>query len=66
MTLLEIQAAVNRGARVCWRTLDYEVVCDPIGQWLLIYRPTGDAIGLVWEDGRTMNGEPDDFFIPVF
>jgi hypothetical protein len=25
--------------------------------------PTGHKIGLVWEDGKTLNGKENDFFV---
>ena len=63
MTLDEIQAAVNAGHKVCWANTNYEVVKDHIGQWFIVCRHNGYAIGLTWRDGTTLNGKPEDFFI---
>lgn len=61
MTLNEIKAAVEAGKTVHWKTPAYTVIHDSAGQWL-IHHPES-CIGLTWQDGITMNGEPGDFFI---
>lgn len=49
MTLAEIKAAVNGR--------------DTLGQWLIICDSNESCIGLTWQDGVTVNGKPDEFFI---
>ena len=71
MTLDEIKAAVEAGRTVYWCNPDYHVIKDQIGQWLIVYqptgycfgyKPTGYCFGLTWTDDVTMNGKPDDFY----
>lgn len=61
MTLEEIKAAVESGDPVYWANISYKVIKDSLGQWF-IRHDSGNTIGLVWSDGKTMNGEPKDFF----
>lgn len=63
MTLEEIKQAVNDGKTVCWVHTGYVVVQDGIGQWFIECRSNNDYIGLTWQDGVTLNGEEEDFFI---
>lgn len=62
MTLPEIKAAVERGERVYWSSIAYKVVKDCLGQWLIVCSYNGYTIGLTWQDGITMNGQPEEFF----
>ena len=62
MTLEEIKTAVKSGKKVHWISQIYEVVQDRIGQWLITCI-NGSTIGLTHQDGVTMNGDPEDFFI---
>jgi hypothetical protein len=39
----------------------YKNGCD---QWLIKCELNDHCIGLTWRDGVTMNGKPEDFFIP--
>ena len=63
MTLDEIKLAIATGKRVFWATLNYEVIHDSIGQWMIWSRVNDHYIGLTWTDGTTVNGEPEQFFI---
>lgn len=63
MTLEEIKAAVNTGKTVCWSNYGYVVVHDQVGQWLIKFTPNNHCISLTHQDGVTMNGKPEDFFI---
>jgi hypothetical protein len=63
MTLNDIKLAVLDGKSVHWKTKSYRVICDSIGQWLIICPSTKGCWGLTWADETTMNGEPEDFFI---
>lgn len=62
MTLTQIKAAVESGQRVFWVHEGYEVIKDNIGQWLIICHANQYCTGLTWQDGVTVNGEPDQFF----
>lgn len=63
MNLGEIQAAVLAGKTVHWKTPAYQVVCDSVGQWLIVCASTKGCWGLTWADGVTMNGKPEEFFV---
>ena len=63
MNLTEIKDAVLRGKKVHWKSGLYEVICDSVGQWLIVCRSTGGCWGLTWADKTTVNGEPKDFFV---
>jgi hypothetical protein len=66
MTLEQIKAAVEAGKTVHWANTAYTVIKDNLGQWLIAYEPNGPRahyIGLTWQDGKTMNGAPSQFFI---
>lgn len=62
MSLEEIKTAVESGKGVYWSNNGYRVIKDNIGQWL-IEHCDGHCIGLTHRDGKTMNGNPEDFFI---
>jgi len=61
MTLDEIKDAVSRGWTVHWKNDAYEVRRDSLGQWLIVH--DNNTIGLTWSDGKTLNGDPEDFYI---
>lgn len=66
MQLDEIKAAVDRGETVHWANQGYTVVKDGIGQYLIAYgQGTRQAnyVGLTQQDGVTLNGAPEQFFI---
>lgn len=63
MTLQEIKAAVDAGHRVHWANPGYRVIRDWLGQYLIIFTRSGDAIGLTDRAGTRLNGAPDEFFI---
>ena len=63
MTLQEIKAAVDAGHRVHWANPGYRVIRDQLGQYLILFTRTGDAIGLTSQTGTRLNGAPDEFFI---
>ena len=74
MNLQEISAAVDAGDTVHWQSTDYIVIkgpshpddpgndCNPALRYL-ITSDNGQAIGLTWADGTTLNGKEGDFFI---
>lgn len=62
MTLKQIKESVLSGKTVHWMNVGYRVIRDSIGQWHIAH-DSGNAIGLTWRDGVTMNGEPSEFYI---
>ena len=62
-SLSDIKEAVLAGKTVHWKTEAYRVVCDSIGQWLIVCPSTNGCWGLTWADGVTMNGAIEDFFV---
>ena len=62
MTLAEIKTALADGKRVFHQSMNYEVIADSIGQYLIKCRSNDYCIGLTWRDGQTMNGKEDEFF----
>lgn len=63
MTLDDIKQAVNDGQTVCWSNIAYTVIKDDRDQWLIECCLNGHCIGLTWDDGVTLNGKPEQFFI---
>lgn len=63
MTLEEIKSAVEAGKTVHWINLDYQVIKDSIGQWLIKCFSTGHCWGLTHTDGITMNEPAEEFFV---
>lgn len=63
MTLNEIKAAVDAGKPVFWASLNYAVIKDNIGQYLIHSKCNNHYIGLTWRDGETLNGKEEEFFI---
>lgn len=57
----EIKAAVDAGKKVHWSNKSYQVIKGKDDY--MIKGPTGHAIGLTWEDGKTLNGKEEDFFL---
>ena len=63
LTLDEIRNAVESGHTVHWSHEGYVVLKDSIGQWLIKCLSNGSCIGLTWQDGVTVNGTPEQFYI---
>lgn len=63
MTLAQIEEALNEGCRVYWYNKDYEVVKNTEGQLKIKCLRSGSCINLVLNDGVTLDGDPEDFFI---
>jgi len=63
MTLQEIKKAVDEGKVVhCGNSL-YEVINGGKAGYLIRCTSNDHCIGLTWQDGVTMNGEEEDFYI---
>ena len=70
MTLQEIKDAIDAGKTVHWASDAYKVIKDPLPdgtfQYLVGYRIGcwgENYTGLTWQDGVTVNGTPEQFFI---
>ena len=64
MTLQEIQAAVMAGQTVHWASTLYVVkYASAIDEFLIHCLSNDTCIGLTWQDGVTMNGSEDQFFV---
>ena len=64
MTLQEIKAAVLAGKTVHWASTAYAVKYSERGDCFnIVYTPDGNCIGLTHQDGVTMNGQPEEFFL---
>lgn len=61
MTLEQIRAAQKLGLTVHWANEGYTVHDNSI-VWAF-GTPKANSIGLTWSDGKTMNGQPDEFFL---
>lgn len=63
MNLEQIKTAVLAGKTVHWASTLYVVVQDNAGQWLIVCTANKSTIGLTWQDGVTLNGREDQFFV---
>lgn len=63
MTIQEIKNAIDAGLRVKWANDGYDVVKDSLGQYLIVFRPNGHAIGLTDRAGNKLNGAAHQFYI---
>jgi hypothetical protein len=66
MILSEIKAAVEAGKTVCWVNTGCTVIKDRKNQWLIAWnhgQSNASYIGLTWQDGVTLNGKEEEFFI---
>jgi len=64
MTLQDIKAAVLAGNTVHWSTTAYAVkYSERADDFNIVYTPDGNCIGLTHQDGVTMNGKPEEFFL---
>jgi len=63
MTIDEIKQALSEGKEVRWSTDNYRVIKDKIGQYLIHSQFNNYYIGLTHQDGVTLNGKEEDFYI---
>lgn len=63
MNLEEIKKAVNEGKIVCWANEGYRVIKDKLGRFFIHCTMNDHYIGLTWQDGKTLNGKEEQFFI---
>jgi len=62
----QIKEAVDLGYDVRWKNEGYVVYKDGIhltGEYLITFTPNDSTIGLTWQDGVTLNGKPEEFYI---
>jgi hypothetical protein len=62
MTLEQIKSAVLNGKTVHWKNESYEVG-QMLDYWHIACVHNANYIGLTHQDGVTMNGQPEDFYI---
>lgn len=62
MNLAQIKSAITAGQVVHSVNTGYSVILDKIGQYLICHH-SKDCIGLTYQDGATLNGNEDEFFI---
>lgn len=62
MNLQEIKQAIADGKKVHWSNKLYDVI-ESKWEYLIRCNSNGHCIGLTWQDGVTMNGREEDFFI---
>ena len=68
MTLEQIKVAVRMGLEVCWKNRVYRVCKDSAcaSGMAIVYDEGGakeNRIGLTWQDGQTLNGTPEQFYV---
>ena len=63
MKLEEIKKAVDDGRIVHHQSDAYVVIKDRIGQYVIKCTFNDYCIGLTWQNGTTMNGNEDEFYI---
>ena len=63
MNINDIKTAVDAGKTMHWVNTGYVVRKDCLGQYLIVYLPNGNAIGLTNRVGTLLNGAEGEFFI---
>ena len=61
MTLIEIKTAVDKGSTVYWGNVNYVVIKDRFGEYMIKCVDNDHCIGLTHKDGITLNGEQHEF-----
>ena len=62
MTLEQIKYHVDNGRPVYWLSDMYQVIKNNVHDYMIECTLNGHCIGLTWSDGKTLNGQPDDFY----
>lgn len=62
-TAAQIKRETLRGFQVYWANPGYRVHVDKLDQWFITFTPANHSIGLTWQDGVSMNGKPEQFFM---
>ena len=67
MTLEEIKKAVKEGKTVHWANDGYKVTLytnkNKEDFWCIVCSHNDNCIGLTWNDGESMNGKEEEFYI---
>ena len=66
MNIQQIADAVDAGQCVHWKNEGYIVIPCRYNGYLIVWDYNGqheDSIGLMWQDGKTLNGKEEDFYI---
>lgn len=64
MTLEEIKKAVLFDKNVKWKQDNYDVIYSNLfGEFLIVCTNNKHCIGLTHQDGKTLNGNEDEFYI---
>ena len=63
MTLSEIKQAIAEGKTVHWSNGLYYVKKVGEDKYVIACESNNHAIGLTWQDGVTMNGKEESFYI---
>jgi hypothetical protein len=67
MTLQEIKWAVEEGKNVYCGNKNYKVVRKQVEfdeiEFQIVCQSNGYTVGLTWKDGKTLNGQENEFFI---
>lgn len=63
MTLEQIKEALEQGKIVHWASENYRVIKDSVGQYLIHSIGNDHYIGLTHQDGVTLNGREEQFYI---
>jgi hypothetical protein len=61
MTLEQIKKALSEGKKVFWSNENYEVISS-LSQYWIRSKSNDHYIGLTHKDGKTLNGEENEFF----
>ena len=62
MSLFDIQTAIHNGYTVYWKSNNYQVVKDKLGQYLIKCLSTSHCVGLTRTDGSLVE-DPKHFFL---
>jgi hypothetical protein len=63
MNLKQIKKSLSEGKKVFWSNENYQVILDLItNEYLIKCIPNNHIIGLTHKNGRTLNGEENEFF----
>jgi aryl-phospho-beta-D-glucosidase BglC (GH1 family) len=62
MNLEQIKQSLSEGKKVFWSNENYEVIKDKINKYLIHCVVNDHCIGLTHKDGKTLNGEENEFF----
>jgi hypothetical protein len=62
-SIAAVTDAVDAGETVHWKNCGYVVSKDVHGTYHVTYKPNGHTVGLFWQDGKTTDYKPQDFFM---